>query len=88
MRLREQMLVAYVLVASSPAFAQLEKAKSSLTTISNWLLSVGVVIITIAVMFVGFRMSFQAAQWKDVAPVFWGGVLVGAASGIASMLIG
>jgi len=75
-------------LASSPAFAQLEKGTTMLNSVSTWLLSIGVVVLTIALMFVGFRMMFQAAQWKDVAPVFWGGVLIGGAAGIAGMLIG
>lgn len=74
-------------LASSPAFAQLERGTSMLNSVSTWLLSIGVVTLTIALMFVGFRMMFQSAQWKDVAPVF-GGVLIGAAAGIAGMLIG
>lgn len=49
--------------------------------------SIGVVVVTIAVMFVGFRMVFQAAQWKDVAPIFWGGVLIGGAAGIAGSVL-
>lgn len=75
-------------LASSPAFAQLERGTTMLNSVSMWLLSIGVVVLTIALMFVGFRMMFQAAQWKDVAPVFWGGVLIGGAAGIAGMLIG
>lgn len=75
-------------LASSPAFAQLDRGTTMLNSVSTWLLSIGVVVLTIALMFVGFRMMFQAAQWKDVAPVFWGGVLIGGAAGIAGMLIG
>lgn len=87
-RMRDAYLLASIVVASSPAFAQLEKAKTTLTTVQTFLLSIAGVVITIAVMFVGFRMAFQAAQWKDVAPVFWGGVLIGGSSGIAAMLVG
>lgn len=75
-------------LVSSPAFAQLERGTDMLNQVSTWLLSIGVVVLTIALMFVGFRMMFQAAQWKDVSPVFWGGVLIGGAAGIAGMLIG
>ncbi|BBL35987.1 hypothetical protein Nstercoris_02266 (plasmid) [Nitrosomonas stercoris] len=75
-------------LVSSPAFAQLERGTTMLNTISTWLLSIGAVVLTIALMFVGFRMMFQAAQWKDVAPVFWGGILVGGGAGIAALLIG
>jgi type IV secretion system protein VirB2 len=49
--------------------------------------TIGTAVVTIAVMFCGFRMVFQAAQWKDVAPIFWGGVLVGGAAAISGILI-
>jgi type IV secretion system protein VirB2 len=75
-------------VSSFPAAAQLERGRDMLNQVSTWLLSIGAVALTIALMFVGFRMMFQAAQWKDVAPVFWGGVLIGGAAGIAGMLVG
>lgn len=87
-RIRDALFVASISVMCSPAFAQLEKAKQTLGTIQVWLVSISAAIITIALMFVGFRMAFQAAQWKDVAPVFWGGVLIGAAPGIAAMFVG
>jgi len=79
---------ALVTVLSSPAYAQLEKGTTMLNNVSTWLIAISAIVVTIAVMFVGFRMVFQAAQWKDVAPVFWGGVLIGGAGGIASMLVG
>lgn len=75
-------------ISNTSAFAQLERGKDMLNQVSTWLLSIGAVTLTIALMFVGFRMMFQAAQWKDVAPVFWGGVLIGGAAGIAGMLVG
>jgi type IV secretion system protein VirB2 len=58
-----------------------------LSELRDALRGIGIVVVTIAVMFVGFRMVFQAAQWKDVAPVFWGGVLIGGAAGIASSVL-
>ncbi|NRR30396.1 TrbC/VirB2 family protein [Oxalobacteraceae bacterium] len=85
--LKSALILALLSAISSPAFAQLTKGKTMLTDISSWMTSIGAVIVTIALMFVGFRMVFQAAEWKDVAPVFWGGVVIGGAAGIADMLI-
>jgi|SRR5699024_8176866 len=70
---------------ASPAFAQLERGTSMLESVSTWLLSIGGIVFTIAMMFVGYQMMFRAAQWKEVAPIFWGGVLVAGASGIAAL---
>jgi type IV secretion system protein VirB2 len=86
--IRQALFTVAVTAACSPAFAQMEKAKGLLNTMQVWILSIAGVLITIALMFVGIRMAFQAAQWKDVAPVFWGAVLIGSAGGIASMLVG
>ena len=77
--------LAAVALMSSPAYAQFQKGTQLLNDLQGWLLSIGAVVVTIALMFVGFRMAFQAAQGKDVAPVFWGGVLIGGGSAIAGM---
>lgn len=75
-------------IFSTAAHAQLSKASTSLSTISGWMSGFGAAMITLAVMFVGYRMAFGSAQWKDVAPVFWGAVLVGSAAVIAPVLLG
>lgn len=75
-------------VLSQPALAGgLAKGTTLLKDVSTWMTGLGVTIVTIALMVVGFRMVFQAAEWKDVAPVFWGGVLIGSASAIAAMFV-
>ena len=53
----------------------------------NELTVIGGLVVTIAIMFCGFRMVFQAAQWKDIAPIFWGGVLIGGAASIAGPVL-
>lgn len=77
-----------VLAASTLTQAQiLGNTTTVLSELRDALRGIGIIVVTIAVMFVGFRMVFQAAQWKDVAPVFWGGVLIGGAAGIASSVL-
>ena len=82
---RNAYALAMVALMCSPAYAQFEKASQGLNTVQTWLLSICAVLVTLALMFVGIRMAFHAAQWKDVAPVFWGGILMGGASGISSL---
>lgn len=72
-------------VVTHPAFAQFQKATAALTQVQTWLLSIGAVVVTLAIMMVGFRMMFGAAQWKDVSPVFWGGIFVGGATAISAL---
>lgn len=81
-------LVAFALVGPTPAFAQgLEKGRQALNNVQTWLLSIAGVAVTIAFMWVGFKMIFHAATFKDVAPVFWGAILIAAASGISALLL-
>lgn len=82
--------VAVVIVAmamvSEPAYAGLTVGQTVLATVITWLTSTAVAVATVAFCFVGYRMMFAAAQWKDVAPVFWGAIIIGAAGAIASVV--
>lgn len=82
-------LIAVVMLLSAhPAFAQISSTATTLLgNVNSWMLGIGGIIVTCALMFVGFRMVFQAAEWKDVAPVFWGGVLIGSAAAVGPQLI-
>ena len=80
-------LVALAALSGSASAQILGNTTGVLTELRDALRGIGIIVVTIAVMFVGFRMVFQAAQWKDVAPVFWGGVLIGGAAGIASSVL-
>ena len=65
----------------------LDKVDSLLESISTALYAVGVVVLTIAIMWAGFKIMFQGQTLREVAPPLLGGILVGAASGIAALLI-
>ncbi len=84
-------LTASTWLVATPALAGvsagLAKAKSILDEANTGLMALGVVVVTIAILFVGFRMIFRNAQWADLAPVFWGGLLVGGAATIAGGLM-
>lgn len=59
-----------------------------LTNITQ-LLNIGSIgIVTIAIIFAGFQIAFAHKRITDVAPIFIGAVLIGAAAQIATMLIG
>lgn len=90
MKLNKSHLTFFLLLAAAGAATAggLERGTTVLTTVAEWMKNIGVLIVTIALMVVGFRMVFQAAEWKDVAPVFWGGVLIGSATALASMFVG
>lgn len=49
--------------------------------------AVSIIVVTIAVIFSGYQIAFAHKRIGDVAPVFIGGLLIGAAGQIANMLI-
>lgn len=75
---------------TEPSFAAgggLSVGQTTLATVIAWLTATAAAVATVAFMFVGYRMMFAAAQWKDVAPVFWGAVIIGAAGAIAAVVV-
>ena len=51
------------------------------------LVGVAVTLFTVAIMWAGFKMAFQQAQWSEISNVVIGGILVGGAAGIAAWLV-
>ncbi len=76
---------------ASAAFAQAgppTQISTTLTNISSWLTSVGVVIITIAVMWAGYKMAFAGARFQEISNIFIGAAISGAAGVIAGWFFG
>ena len=71
----------------SAAAGGLDKVNNFMQNLSTALYGVGAVVLTIAFMWAGFKIMFQGQTLREVAPVFIGGVLVGAASSIAAYII-
>lgn len=78
---------ALLLAAASPAFAQISKVNSVMTNVQTVLAGVGVTVFTVAIMWAGFKMSFQHSKWSEISNIVIGGILVGGAAGIASWLL-
>lgn len=79
---------AVLALAAHPAFAQLEKVNTTLTTIQTMLVGIAVIVITIAVMWAGYKMVFQHSRWSEISNIVIGGILIGAAPAIAAWLAG
>lgn len=47
-----------------------------------------ILIVTVAIIFAGYQIAFAHKRISDVAPILIGGLLIGAAAQIASMVIG
>jgi type IV secretion system protein VirB2 len=58
-----------------------------LTIVQTVLNTISVMVVTIAIIFSGYQIAFAHKRIAEVAPIFIGGLLIGAASQIAGMLI-
>lgn len=79
-------LTGFSLLAAAPAYAQIAQLDSGLSWIQATITGIGVVVIVIAIMWVGVKMMFQHAKWSEVAHIFFGGILVGGAAAIGPQL--
>ena len=84
-------LLAAVMI--TPAFAQdgYGQTQGSVCTFLdniNGLLSIAsIAVVTIAIIFAGYQIAFAHKRISDVAPILIGGLLIGAAGQIASMIM-
>ena len=76
-----------VLLEAHPAWAQISKVNQVMTNVQTVLVGVAVTLFTVAIMWAGFKMAFQQAQWSEISNVVIGGILVGGAAGIAAWLV-
>jgi len=77
------------LCCAEPAFAQggLSSVNTFMQTVVDLLRGAGILIVTIAIMWCGYKMLFKGASFSEVAMIFVGGLLIGGAATIASYLI-
>lgn len=73
-------------VASHPAMAQVTKVESNINWVQATLAAVAIITVTIAFMWVGFKMIFQHAKWAEVAHIVIGAGFIGGASGLGAIL--
>jgi len=75
---------ALVRAASAQGF---EKINTTIMNIKAIVAVVSVAVVTIAIVWAGFKMIFQAARLSDVANVLIGGTLIGGAAAFASFIV-
>ena len=75
-----------------PVYAQggagLQKVNDLMGLILDALNAISIGAVTIAVILTGYKMAFKGDSLGDCAPVIVGGVVIGAAGQIATMLVG
>jgi type IV secretion system protein VirB2 len=64
-----------------------EKVNTTVTNVQAILVTVSVAVVTIAIIWAGFKMVFQGARLADVANVLIGGTLIGGAAAFAGYIV-
>ena len=80
-----------LLLFSSSSFAAgggLSKVNTTMQLVSDTLSAIAVVTVTISIMWAGYKVLFKGDPMMEGAKILGGGVFIGAASQIASMLVG
>jgi type IV secretion system protein VirB2 len=82
------LLTALSATAPSLSLAQgFEKINTTVTNVNAILITISIAVVTIAIIWAGFKMIFQGARLADVANVLIGGTLVGGAAAFASFIV-
>ena len=76
-----------VLAAANDITGATEKVCGFFGSVKSLLSMASVAVVTIAVIFAGYQIAFAHKRISDVAPILVGGLLIGAASQIATMLL-
>lgn len=85
-----KLVPASLLVAAFPvmAAAGFTKANALLEKVKTGLLLLSIVTVTLAVLWVGYKVLFGGSTLKECSPIIIGAVLIASASEIARMLVG
>lgn len=63
-----------------------DKPAAIMESVVDMLSGIGVAVFTCACLWVGYKLAFAGAQFRDVSNILWGGVLAGGAAGFAAWL--
>lgn len=76
--------------AAEPALAAAgtQSVTNFFNTIQGTLQTVSLVVVTISVMWAGFRVLFMGNAFQEVAKPLLGGIMIGSAGWIASLFVG
>lgn len=78
------------LVATDPAFAQggLEKVNTFVDNVLAILRGISIAVVTIAIIWAGYKFLFKNADMGECAKILAGGLLIGGASELTGYLLG
>ena len=86
-RLRAVTLIIATLLPRLALADGFDKINTTVTNVNAILVTISIAVVTIAIIWAGFKMIFQGARLADVANVLIGGTLVGGAAAFASYIV-
>ncbi len=84
---RHPVVLALALVPMLVRAQGFDKINTTVNNVNAILVTVSVAVVTIAIIWAGFKMIFQGARLADVANVLIGGTLIGGAAAFASFIV-
>ena len=78
----------YITFLTSPAYAEFAKAKAMLTRVEEGLRGLSLVTVTIAVLWVGYKVLFGGCTTRECSPIIIGAIIIASAAEIARLLVG
>lgn len=81
------LISAYIIFLTHPAYADFQKAKAMLTKVEQGLRGLSLVIITLAILWVGYKVLFGGSTIQECAPVIIGSIIIASAAEVARMLV-
>jgi type IV secretion system protein VirB2 len=64
-----------------------DKINTTVTNVQAILVTISIAVVTIAIIWAGFKMIFQGARLADVANVLLGGTIIGGAAAFAGYIV-
>jgi type IV secretion system protein VirB2 len=84
----QQLLPVVLVLATQFAAAQgFDKINTTVMNVQTILVTISIAVVTIAIIWAGFKMIFQGARLADVANVLIGGTLIGGAAAFAGYIV-
>ena len=82
------MILGYILIFSSFTFGLdggMGAVKGLLKEVTDGFISFSKIVLTLAFLWVGFKVLFQGSSLRDLAPVIIGAIIIGSAAALAKM---
>jgi type IV secretion system protein VirB2 len=80
-------LAALATLATAAQSQGFDKIEETVTNVNDILVTISIAVVTISIIWAGFKMIFQGARLSDVANVLIGGTLVGGAAAFAAYIV-